>query len=150
MPDLGAIIRSATGLDSAPSISLSLAPQSIQGPINGAGLGRVQVTLTNRSSTAVEFIQTMTLFRIEGGHISDVICEFGSTVSEVEPRLCDIDQTSWFPLAPGKSVGNASAVPFFLPFVGIYLEPGQYVVAAPIMDSNERLWLATATLDVTN
>jgi hypothetical protein len=109
----------------------------------------VQVKLTNKSETAVEFTQTMTLFQIDGAQITKVVCESGATLPAVEPRLCDLEQTSWFPLAPGESVGNTSAVPFFLPFGGIYLEPGLYVVAAPIRDSNEKVWLATATLEVT-
>jgi hypothetical protein len=140
-----AIVLSATGLDTEGLFALSLAPSTVVGPINGTRLYNIQVTLANLSGTSIEFSQMMTFFRVEDDRVTHVICDVGFDAPAIEPRLCGIEDVNWFQLPPGQSA--ASVAPFFLP--NAYLEPGVYVVAAPVRDSAEKLWLATATLEVT-
>lgn len=144
-PDKSPIVLRATGLNAQPLFALSLAPSTVAGPISGTRLYEVQVALTNLSGTPMEFTQLMTMFRVEGDRVTDVICDVGFDAPAIEPRLCGIKDVYWFPLAPGQSAGSVAA--FFMP--NVYLEPGDYVLAAPVRDSGEKLWLATATLEVT-
>lgn len=127
---------------------LQLEPSSLPASRGSVGLLDVQGVVSNESPFTVETIQHITLLRMEGDRVAEVLCGFGTIAPPSGPPICGLEE-SRFPLPPGAQFSNETSVAITLPATAVKLLPGDYVAALPVWDMQGHASLAVAAFTVT-